>query len=255
MRDLDRVQFYNGSPYKNNGDAKVAFDFDPKIKSDVMKEMKKYYTYFTMPDDFDWKYVPDSSVWTGTIRDRFRKLTGADRWNYVRYSVRRLIERQEGLWKDMERYNGIFDWTFKIDWRSGEFGDRNSCYFPPGGYVSAMHRNGVGAIRKYSVNCDGIASKGVARAWMAVDQPVNGMICIYNAYGSARCSEFAEVLAEILGNKLNLGTFRWDDRKISVVGKKHFNGDSSVVFNAKTVPAIYSDRHSKPTVDCSLGDL
>jgi len=151
---------------------------------------------------------------------------------YLGYTLKRKLDNMAS----MMRQPAIFDWTFTVDWNSGNFGDSGSCYFPPGGYVECMHRNGVGAIRRYK----DLFGRGNARAWMAVDQPSNGYITIYNRYGGgASCLYFADMLSIILSD-LKIGEFSFNKLNyITYEGSAHVNGDAAVLVR-KGLPEISS---------------
>lgn len=208
---------------------------EPKLASDDKYQIEYYmanYEHKKIPSNFDWSLVVNHGKDRGKLATRLARLAGHDSIEKLRPTTRNTIE------KAIERANvgqyAYIDWTFDIDWRSGDFGDRGSCYFPTSGnYVQSMLANGVGAVRIYRGPRP--SYKGCGRAWMAVDQPNEHIITVYNRYGVGDCITFTKYLAQALKD-LGYGNFKIDSTRVTKNGSAHINGDAAVMWNTDLYP-------------------
>jgi hypothetical protein len=74
-----------------------------------------------------------------------------------------------------------FDFTDRLNWQRGEFGDHGSCFWDDRRYALDIIASNGYAVRFYK-NSNG-ELKGHARAWVAPHFPRQGEITVFNAYG------------------------------------------------------------------------
>jgi len=90
----------------------------------------------------------------------------------------------------------IFDFTRRITWNSGDFGDRGSCYWTDFEQSrGVMMKAGIGAIRIFDSR-----KRGIGRAWFA---PLSSreQFMLFNAYGPLQLTSIANFLSQLFGKE------------------------------------------------------
>lgn len=127
-----------------------------------------------LPDEWEWRWL----VQSGTYRGNFPK-RAAQYW-YSQHQIKCPPEFLSQLGNVARAHASQpivyrFDFTRTVEWESGDFGDRGSCYWGSRSGALQMIRENGGAVRFFDLSGDGIG-----RAWLA---PYKTNVIVFNGYG------------------------------------------------------------------------
>ena len=184
----------------------------------------------TRPWVFSVKHSLGGPLWKtddGKYQGTFPKRVSQYMYKTYNHKIRSYTIRRIGNIAKQEMTAGkvILDFTRRITWKSGDFGDHHSCYWTDfAGSRGAFMKHGIGAMRIYNGD-----KKGVGRAWF---MPLSSgtQFLLFNAYGPLHLRNMANVLSQILGTpykykrvhlRQNYEGYRmWVDRRGYVVHYK-----------------------------------
>ncbi len=134
--------------------------------------------------------------------------------------------------------NVVFDFTHRILWEAGDFGDDGSCFWTDyGGSRIAMMRAGIGAIRIYSPN----GAHGRGRAWFS---PFPEGFILFNAYGIMQARTIANFLGQLFGEdykykQIHIShTYRDNNGDWNSTYKLYLNSDGYLIYNKPSTKTI-----------------
>lgn len=189
---------------------KIEFDrrFDVNLAENPTEPLKKAVVEFLaqrqvvveFPADWSWEWTlgPNPTGFSGNIPKRISKL------RYQQHGKRIEVKVQSDLGEMFQRILPkqelmTIDFTRDLNWRSGDFGDRTSCFFTSGPSAGMREFRDWGgfAVRQW------LNDKGVGRALVAAYKDV---LAVFNAYpmdrdeyGHSDASAFARPVAHLLG--------------------------------------------------------
>ena len=153
----------------------------------------------TRPWVFSVKHYLGGPLWKtddGKYQGTFPKRVSQYMYKTYNHKIDSHTTRRIGNIAKQEMTDGkiILDFTRRITWSSGDFGDHNSCYWTDfKGSRGAFMKQGIGAMRIYNED-----EKGVGRAWF---MPLSSgtQFLLFQAYGPMHLRNMANVLSQILG--------------------------------------------------------
>lgn len=167
-------------------------------QEDVVELMAKMKIPPVLPD-FEWQWCTKSGTLPKRIQRHAFKVGGL---KLTAAQMTQIGNVTRAHAPDTETY--VFDFTKKFDWRAGDFGDSESCFWQSNTLsLGVLARNGGLAVRLFqpeNPKC------GYARAWMVQQAPRR--LVLFNAYGATGL-----VMARALSQ--HFGTYyRWTDMSV-----------------------------------------
>lgn len=181
-----------------------------------------------LPEDFDMSEVTSEGRFAKRVASWWYKRTGLRMSDILKEMIGRIYE---GAALNDRLY--IFDFTDRLNWIRGSFGDPGSCFMRDDGSSSAslelMMANDVVALRFWSYDQNPDQVKGIARAWT---YQKGDHIVLFNCYGMS-----GERMGEVLSGWSGLpyhGPVAMSFRRNGV-----FNNGSNHLLGGEKVEAIF----------------
>ena len=141
----------------------------------------------------------------------------------------------------------IFDFTRRLLWPAGAFGDDGSCFWTDyDGARIAMMRAGIGAIRFYSpLTGRTTIMRGQGRAWFF---PHEKHFVLFNAYGLMQARSIANFLGQLFGDykykSVHIAHTRYNTDGYTYTYRLYLNSDGYIIHNKP-----FKKRLSFPVLD------
>ena len=184
-------------------ETKYTFELDGLISTTGIKRVRRALHLYTevAQKNTRWRLEINRSiggpVWK-TERGTFPKRVSNYMYKTYDIKLQSSIMRNIGNIAQQNSTEGkvIFDFTRRILWNAGEFGDDGSCFWTDyGGSRIAMMRVGIGAVRIY----DSSGEFGRGRAWFFPVFSDAKQFVLFNAYGIMQARLIANFLSQLFG--------------------------------------------------------
>lgn len=147
-----------------------------------------------LPEDWDWSWMVQKRLpYAGTFPKRYSafvfKTTGAKTSSEILQQLGNFYANHASKGSDF-----WFDFDRTINWKDGDFGDKDSCFWGGRSIARDMIRENGGAVRFFSSE----TGNGLARAWIAPGHPQENDALLFNGYGM-QLRDIARIIATFLG--------------------------------------------------------